>query len=96
MPKAPAISRTLLWERLSDGTIHVSDWCLVTTSLGVMVEPRVLTRQTGDIKNEDLFDSSYTDLQAMPALPSGNYALDQLAFSGSQWPHYRAADPGVE
>jgi len=96
MPNAPITSRTLLWERLSDGSIHLSDWCLVVTSLGVMVEPRLMTRQTGDIKNEDLFDSAYSDLQAMPTLPTGNYGLDQLAFAGSQWPHYRATDPGVD
>lgn len=95
MPKAPITSRTLLWERLSDSTIHVLDWCVVTTSLGTMVEPRVLTRQSGAMQNEDLFDSSYSDLQALTAVPTGNYALDQLTIS-SQWPHYRADDPGVD
>lgn len=93
MPSAPIIARTLLWERLSDGTLHIFDWCVVTTSLGDMIEPRVLTRQTGDIRNEDLFDSSYTGISVLPAVPTGNYALDQCTVS-SQWPHYRASDPG--
>ncbi len=95
MPKTPITSRTLYWEPLSDGTIHVIDWCEVSTSLGVMVEPRVLTRQTGAIQNEDLFDSGYTSMAVVPPIPTGNYALDQLAFNGSQWPHFRADDPGV-
>ena len=97
MPKAPVTTRTLVWERLEDGTIHLLDWCLVNTSLGMMVESRCITKQTGDIRDEDLFDSSFTDMAVIPPAPSGNYAFDQVAFyNGAQWPHYRATDPGVE
>ncbi len=96
MPKAPITSRTLYWERLDDGTIHVLDWNLVAhQTLGAMVESRNITR-IGPTKNEDLYDSSYTEIAVAPPLPSGNYAFDQAIFGGStQWPHFRADDPGV-
>lgn len=97
MPKAPILTRTLVYATLSDGTLHLLDWCLVSTvNLGTMVEPRLMTRPKGDIVDEDQFDSGYTQIMAVPVAPSGNYAFDQLAFSGAQWPHYRAYDPGVE
>jgi len=92
MPSAPILTRTLLWERLSDGSIHLLDWNLVNTSLGVMVEPRVLLRDSGAIKDEDLFESGYTD---MMVLQSDSFFATYW-FSGSQWPHYRANDPGVQ
>lgn len=95
MPKAPVLSRTLLWQTLSDGTVHLVDWCLVSTSLGLMVEPRLVDRPTGSgIQDEDWTDSSYSGISMLPASPSGHYALDQLT-QGAQWPHYRATDPGV-
>jgi hypothetical protein len=83
----------LVYTRISDGTIRLLEWNLVTTSLGVMVEPRCITKQTGAMQNEDLIDSSFTDLQTLPVAPTGNYALDQLGWGSSQWPHYRDNDP---
>jgi hypothetical protein len=99
MPKPPLVSRSLLYELLTDGTIHQLDFCLVThQTLGQMVEWRSITKRPGDdIKDEDLFDSNFTDiLRVSAATPTGNYALDQLLERGSQWPHYRANDPGVK
>lgn len=98
MPKAPITARTLYWERLSDGTLHPIDWSLVTTSLGVMVEPKSLLRMPAaeGIRDEDLFDSSFTTIAVVPALPTGNYAFDQVAFQGVQWPRYRSTDPGAK
>ena len=94
MPKAPITARTLYWELLDDGvTKQVLDWCLVTTSLGDMVEPRLIAKQSGNMKNEDLVDSGYSDIVGLPRVPTGNYALDQATVS-SQWPHYRSTEPG--
>lgn len=95
MPKTPITSRTLLYKRLSDSTIRILDWTIVTVSLGVMVESRCITRQSGAIQNEDLLDSSCSDVQPVAALPTGNYALDQLAYASAQWPHYRDDDPTI-
>lgn len=98
MPKAPITSRTLLYETLDDGSFHLLDFCLVTTSLGTMVELRNITRRPGDdIRNEDIVDSGFTNLQLVKVgQPTGDYGLDQLLFNGSQWPHYRSADPGAK
>lgn len=99
MPKVPLVARSLLYELLEDGTLHVLDFSLVThQTLGQMVEWRCTTKRPGDdIKNEDIFDSSFSDiLRVSAATPTGNYALDQLLLNGSQWPHYRQNDPGVK
>lgn len=97
MPNAPLTARVLLWQQLDNGEYQVVDWYLVTTSLGDMVESRTVVRLGDDIQNEDLRDSAYTAIQKIAPLPTGNYALDQLAYgAGSQWPHYRASDPGVD
>lgn len=98
MPKTPITSRTLLYETLEDGTSHLLDFCLVTTSVGTMVEWRNIARRPGDeIKNEDVVDSSFTNFQLVrEGQATGNYALDQLLFNGSQWPHYRTSDPGAK
>jgi len=91
MPKPPIHARTLLWETLEDGTIHILDWNLVTTSLGTMVEARTINRSSiGDTQNEDLVDSGYTSIQKMSS--QDLYRL--YGFVGSQWPHYRGNDPG--
>lgn len=81
----------------SDGTLRVCDWNLVSTSVGAMVESRCLTRRPGDtIQNEDILDSTFTDVQRLAAVgQTGNYALEQLAYGSSQWPHYRDNDPLV-
>lgn len=91
MPSAPILTRTLLWETLSDGTIHVLDWQLVQTSLGQMIEPRTLVRPIGDVKDEDLFESGFTDMRKVQS--DAMWGL--FNFAGSQWAHYRANDPGV-
>lgn len=96
MPKTPVTSRTLFWETLSDGSLVLLDWHQVSTSLGLMIEPRTILRPMGEYRDEDLFDSSFSDLQRTPAIPTGNYALDQAIHSGRLWPHQRADDPGVE
>jgi hypothetical protein len=94
MPKAPITARTLIYTTNSDGSFRLADWNLVSTSVGQMVEPRVMARRPGDsMQNEDLLDSSYTDLLRITAPPTGNYALDQLLFGSTQWPHYRDNDP---
>jgi len=98
MPKTPIVSRTLLYELLDDGSISLVPFTLVSTSIGQMVEWRVVTLRPGDdIKNADEVDMSFTDiLRVSKSTPSGHYALDQLLLNGSQWPHYRTYDPGVK
>lgn len=97
MPKAPVTARTLHWTRLDDSTITVVDWYTVTTSLGAMVESRTTVHLVSDMNNEDLYDTSVSEVALIASLPTGNYALDQLAYgSVHQWPHYRASDPGVD
>lgn len=98
MPKLPITSRTLLYEVLDDGTFHLLDFTLVTTGMGTMVEFRNIARRPGEsITNEDVVESSFTNLQLVRAgQATGNYALDQLLFNGSQWPHFRATDPGAK
>lgn len=95
MPNAPVTSRTLYYQRLSDGTLLLVDWMQSTTSLGTMVEPRTVQRPFNNIKDEDWFDSSVNTISVLPALPTGNYAFDQMAYAGAQWPHYRANDPNT-
>lgn len=59
--QAPILSRTMLLEKLRDGTFRHHDWNLVTTTLGAMLEPRTLVRPGGEMKNDDVYDSNYTD-----------------------------------
>lgn len=95
MPSAPITARTLFWELLADGsTIALLDWCLVTTSLGDMVEARTISKSTGsgNMVNENVFESGFSSVQSL-RVPTGNYALDQLTVS-SQWPRYRTTEPG--
>lgn len=61
MPKAPILTRTLLYDRLRDGSIMFLDWCFVGTSLGMMVEARTVLRN-GFSVNEDPYDTNATDL----------------------------------
>ncbi|HEX7767270.1 MAG TPA: hypothetical protein VF443_11185, partial [Nitrospira sp.] len=95
MPSTPITSRTLYYQQLSDGTFRLADWMLSTTSLGVMVEPRTVQRPFNNIKDEDGFDSSISTISVLPAMPTGVYAFDQMAYAGTQWPHYRANDPNT-
>jgi hypothetical protein len=92
MPSAPITGRTLLWEFLPDGTtIHQLDWNLVETSLGTMVEPRIMNRGIfDDIKNEDLSENGYTAILKL----SSKDLYTTYNFIGTQWPHFRAGDPG--
>lgn len=98
MPKAPITSRTWLYELLDDGSLSPVPFNLVSTSLGQMVEWKVITLRPGDsIQNADEVDMSFSDLlRVTQGTPTGNYALDQLLLNGSQWPHYRTYDPGVK
>ena len=90
MPSIPITSRTLIYERLEDGTLHLHDWNLVQTSLGAMVESRTMIRGIGgDQKDEELPESAYTDMRAITVA----VLLSDYGFAGSQWPHYRANDP---
>lgn len=89
MPRAPITSRTLLFEKLADGTLHQLDVCLVQTSLGQMVELRSILRPFGDIKDEDFVDSSYTQSVVMQS----SDLFSKTNFGGCQWPHYRTNDP---
>lgn len=77
----PILRRTLLYERLRDGTYSLLDFCIVNTTLGAMVEPRTLNRATGAMRNDDVYDSAFNDiLEATPAV------LGAIGFSGQQWP----------
>ena len=63
--KAPIQSRTLLLQRLRDGSLMLLDYNLVSTSLGLMLEPRTVNRSSGNMQNEDVYDSSYTDIRIL-------------------------------
>lgn len=79
--KAPILRRTLLYERLRDGSFRLLDFAIVNTSLGAMIEPRTLFRPGGGMVNEDVYDSSFTDLlEATPGV------LASVGFGGEQWP----------
>lgn len=57
MPKNPIKSRTLLIIKLRDGTYRLSDWNIVNTSLGAMLEPRSQrTIDGGKVVNRDPYD----------------------------------------
>ena len=93
MPSAPILGRTLLYEYLPDGvTYHQLDWNIVETSLGSMVEPRVMNRNLAemDIQNEDLFQGGYTAILKL----SSDDLFTQYGVLGSQWPHFRGSDQG--
>ena len=78
----PILSRTLLYRRLPrGGGYELLDWCIVNTTLGAMVEPRTIMRNGGDIKNTDVFDAAFTDIQLVD-----DAALASLGFAGTQWP----------
>jgi hypothetical protein len=85
MPRAiyaPILNRTLLYERLRDGTIHLLDFQIVGTSLGTMIEPRCLTRQTGAVANSDPYENGYDDIREV----NKDSMFSSLGFGGSQWP----------
>lgn len=89
MPSAPILARTLLWETLSDGTVHQLDWNLVETNLGTMVEPRIMSRRSqDDMRHENLSDAGYTGIAKMST--ADLYA--NYHFFGVQWPIFRGDD----
>ena len=82
MPRLPILTRTLLYERLPRGAgIRLCDFNLVTTTLGGMLEPRVMNRSSGATANEDVVDSAFTDMQ-----PVDEGTRGQLGLNAYQWP----------
>lgn len=79
---APILSRSMLLSRLRDGTLQHLDYNLVQTTLGPMIEPRTLIRASGAMKNDDVYDSNFTDV----VIVSDAERL-ALGINGwSQWP----------
>lgn len=78
----PILGRTMLYERLRDGTIHLLDWNLVSTTLGLMIEPRTMIRATGNMQNSDPYENGYTDMLEVPQAT----LFATYNFGGSQWP----------
>lgn len=94
MPSAPVTARTLIYYVMEDGTIIQHDWNLIETSLGTMVEPRVVNRAIpgfSDIHNEDSMENGYTAVQKL----SVDALLNSYGVSGVQWPHFRTNDPAT-
>ena len=60
MPKLPVTARTLIYNRLRDGSIKLSDWAVVNTSLGAMMELRSSVSASG--VNVDPYDGNFTDI----------------------------------
>jgi len=80
---APITSRTLLFERLRDGSFRILDYTVVGTSLGTMLEPRTLIRANGAMTNEDVYGSSFTGWEILDGASVGQYKASGLS---EQWP----------
>lgn len=80
---APILSRTALFDTLRDGSLRRLDWNLVNTSLGAMLEPVTLYRDGGTMKNDDVYDSAFTDVKVIGGTDVA--LLTQCGLS-SQWP----------
>jgi len=78
----PITSRTMLFERLRDGTFRHLDFNLVNTSLGAMIEPRTLIRANGAMRNEDVYESAFTDWLVLDGATIGQFGLTAC----NQWP----------
>ena len=64
MPKTPILSRTLQYTRLRDKTVRLSDWNIVSTTLGMMVEPRrMIYVDNSKVVNMDIYDTNFTDIK---------------------------------
>lgn len=82
MPRLPIRRRTLLYERLPrNGGLRLLDFCLVDTTLGAMVEPRVMNRAANGTSVDDPFDSAYTDIMEVDEKIRGSLGLNAY-----QWP----------
>lgn len=81
MPKDPIQGRTLLYETLRDGTHRLLDYCLVNTSVGLCVESRSILRANGNMQNEDVYDTAFTNIEPVDETIRG-----QLGLNAYQWP----------
>lgn len=60
MPRVPILHRTVFYSRLRDGTFRLLDWNLVNTTLGAMMEPRLLRyTEDGKVTNLDVYDINF-------------------------------------
>jgi hypothetical protein len=83
---APIRSRTMLLMQLRDGTLRHLDWNLVTTTLGRMLEPRTLIKATGAMKNEDPYDSGFTDVLVLTEADAVQVGVRGGLGGGDCWP----------
>ena len=67
MPRSPITSRTLFYDQLRDGTYRLLDWCVINTSLGLMVEPRNIATvpANGKVVQNIFDDTSFTEIKQM-------------------------------
>lgn len=80
--RLPLRGRTLLYEVLPrTKEKRLLDFCLVETTLGPMIEPRLVTRASGAMQNEDVYDSCFTDIREVDETLRG-----QLGLNSFQWP----------
>ncbi len=80
------LNRTLLYRKLTQRegqapVYELLDWCIVTTRIGSMIEPRTLIRATGNMQNSDVYDSGFNAI-----LEADDQTLGQVGFGGTQWP----------
>lgn len=80
----PVLTRTACFRKLRDGSIQHMDFNLVATTLGGMIEPRTLYRDGSAIKNDDVYDSNYTDMRVLDETEIAFYWNTPL--SAVQWP----------
>lgn len=84
MPKAPILSRTLLYSRIGRSeppTYRLLDWCLVNTSLGAMMEPRQLSVvDPSNVTDQDVNDTSFNAIMEYDE----NKLYAETGTSGSQ------------
>lgn len=65
MPKAPINSRTVYYTIRRDGTIRFTDWNLVDTNLGAMVEPAMCNEVVQPIIDMDLDEISFNRMELL-------------------------------
>ncbi len=83
MPRAPILSRELLYTTNPDGSFRLLDWCLVNTSIGAMIEPRNLqTFNGGNVRGLNVYEAGITAIK--PFNEDEFYA--KTRFSGRQVP----------
>lgn len=87
----PILTRSACFTKIQGGTSKGApgthrhlDFNIVTTTLGIMIEPRTLYRPGENMKQDDIKDSDYTDIRVLTKADAGFFANTPLF--ANQWP----------